>query len=82
MMFDQGARVLIEDGPDLFTGEVVGIVGVMIGQCWRTDLIYAVTVDDGRCLLACERDLWPEHPRPLPPDPEGTEDGVHDWSRS
>lgn len=82
MKFDQGDRVLVEDGPDLFTGEVAGIAGVMIGQCWRTELIYVVALDapDGRAVLACECDLWPEHPRPVPPElPADVEDGNHEW---
>ena len=80
-MFDQGDRVLVEDGPSFITGEIVGIVGVLIGQCWRNELIYAVTVVDGRALLVCERDLWPEHPRPVEPEPVEP-DGCHDWARS
>lgn len=83
MMFDQGARVLVEDGPDLLTGEVIGVVGMLIGQCWRGELLYVVAADppDGRALLACERDLWPEHPRPVPDPPADMADGVREWIR-
>lgn len=83
-MFDRGDRVLVEDGPDLFTGEVIGVVGVLIGQTWRSELLYVVGLpdagDESRAVLVCECDLWPEHPTPLPVAPPDTEDGVHEWT--
>ena len=83
MRFDRGARVLIEDGPDLFTGEVLGVVGILLGECWRSELLYVVALDgpDGRALLVCECDLWPES-RELPDLPaDDVGDGVHEWTR-
>lgn len=78
--FVQGDRVLVEDGADLFTGEVVAEAGVLLTTIEPACLLYIVALDDGRAMLTCQRDLWPEHPRPIRdelPEP----DGCHEWVR-
>lgn len=83
--FDQGDRVLIEDDHAIYTGEVLGIVGMIRAEA--PELIYLIQLDShdgrpGRALLTCRDDLWPEHPSPIPGEPADVEDGSHEWSRS
>lgn len=78
--FGSGDRVLVEDGADLWTGEVLALAGAITTDELRPLPLYIVALDDGRALLTCQRDLWPEHPRPIPdelPEP----DGCHSWVR-
>jgi hypothetical protein len=78
--FGQGDRVLVEDGADLWTGEVLAPAGMIARDELRPLPLYVVALDDGRALLACQHDLWPEHPCPIPDVPPEP-DGCHEWVR-
>lgn len=75
-----GDRVIVEDEHAIYTGEVVDLFAIIRPD--RDDVGYVISLDGTRiALLALGAALWPEHPRPVPPEPD-VEDGSHDWSRS